>query len=270
MMNPFADRARAADSLLCVGLDSDMEQLAKLPLPPEDDPQVAFNRAIVEATADYVCAYKPNLAFYESRGAAGWRALTETMRLIPPEIPVIADAKRGDIGNTARHYAQALFEDLGASAVTVNPLLGHDSVRPFLEYADRVTFLLCHTSNPGAADFQLHGGATPLYRRIAEKAVEWNTNGNVGLVVGATYPDRLAEIRTLVGPRMPILCPGIGAQAGDVDAMRQAGDGDAGALIVNASRSILFAGSDAAFANAARAEAARLAHLLRPASSSMA
>lgn len=263
-MNPFARASAENASLLCVGLDTEMDRLAKYALDPALDPQVAFNQAIIGATQDLVCAYKPNLAFYESRGLAGWRALEETMALIPPEAPVIADAKRGDIGNTARHYAKALFEQLGAAAVTVNPLMGRDSVQPFLDYEDRMTFLLCHTSNPGAEDLQLHGEKGPLYVRIAQLAAEWNKHGNIGLVVGATYPERLRIVRGIVGPDMPILCPGVGSQGGEISATLEAGKGSGpGALIINASRSVLFASTGSDFVVAARAEAIRLRDAFR-------
>lgn len=262
-MNPFAHAAQESNSMLCVGLDTEMDRIRNLPLDPANDPQAEFNRAIVQATQDLVCAYKPNLAFYESRGAAGWSALEETLALIPPEVPVILDAKRGDIGNTARLYARALFEQLGGAAVTVNPLMGSDSVQPFLDYTDRITFLLCHTSNPGAEDLQLHGETKPLYIRIAELARDWNRHANVGLVVGATYPDRLKIVRDIVGPDMPILCPGVGSQGAEIEAMLKAGAGSGpGALIVNASRSVLYASSGPDFAEAARAEAVRLREVL--------
>jgi orotidine-5'-phosphate decarboxylase len=173
-----------------------------------------FNRGIIDATADLVCAYKPNLAFYEAFGLEGLVALEKTVKYIPEGIPVIGDAKRGDIGNTARRYAEALFSAFGFDAATLNPYLGYDSVEPFLEYPDKGVFILCRTSNPGALDFQaLRCGDVPLYEVVAQKAKEWDRYGNIGLVVGATYPEELRRIRQLC-PQMPLLIPGLGAQGG--------------------------------------------------------
>lgn len=250
----FNEKLRSAvtrnDSLLCVGLDTDAGKL-----PPGID-AASFNWAIIDATKDIVCAYKPNLAFYEVAGIDGLRALEETLAHIPADIPVIGDAKRGDIGNTAGYYARALFDTLGFDAATVNPYLGLDSVEPFTRYADRGVFLLCRTSNPSARDFQdLVTDGRPLYERVALKALEWNTNGNIGLVVGATYPDELGRIRGMC-PSMPLLVPGIGTQGGDLAAVVEQGVDEAGAgILVNVSRAVLYASGGTDFAEAARAAA---------------
>ncbi len=222
------------NSLVCVGLDPRPEKLA-----PGDD-LLGFNRRIIDATRDLVCAYKPNFAFYEAAGPQGLDALRRTVAYVHETtgVPVILDAKRGDIGSTAAAYARAAFEVWGADALTVNPYLGQDAVTPFTTYADRGVFLLCHTSNPGATDLQtLPCPSRPLYEIVAEKAVEWGT----GLVVGATYPEALARVRALA-PRQWILLPGIGAQGGDVKSALAAGLRDDGlGVVVNSSRGILYA-----------------------------
>jgi uridine monophosphate synthetase len=239
----LAEAARRNESLLCVGLDPRPERLA-----PGDD-LFSFNRRIVEATRDLVCAYKPNYAFYEAAGPAGLEALRCTVAYVhqTTDVPVILDAKRGDIGSTAAAYARAAFEVWGADALTVNPYLGGDSVTPFTAYTDRGVFLLCHTSNPGATDLQtlpvaVHGTAPcssrPLYEVVAEKAAAWGT----GLVVGATYPEALAHVRTLA-PQAWILLPGVGAQGGDLEAALGAGlRADGLGVVVNSSRGIIYAG----------------------------
>ena len=253
----FVAKLRAAsqanNSLVCVGLDpsptrTPLERIA------------AFNRAIIEATHDLVCAYKPNIAFYEAWGAPGLEALRETLAAIPSHIPVICDAKRNDIGNTAEAYAQALFETFGFDAATVNPYLGQDSLEPFLSYADKGVIVLCRTSNPGAADIQdlavaTESGLRPLFEVVAEKAKAWNSRGDVGLVVGATYPEELRRIRQLC-PEMPILIPGVGAQGGDLElAVRYGVDATGGGAIINSARGIIYASTGADFAIAARAAA---------------
>ena len=238
------------NSLLCVGLDPDPAKL-----PPGVD-VLTFNKAIIQATQHSVCAYKPNLAFYEALGADGWRILKETIDAVPPDIPVIADAKRGDIGNTAQAYATAIFEHLGCDAVTVSPYMGRDSLEPFLNYHDRGIFILCRTSNPGAADFQSlpvkgEDGEKPLFRVVAQKAHEWNSAGNVGLVVGGTFPEELRTIRQNY-PEMLLLVPGVGAQGGDLNTVLTSGAGYGGkGLIVNISRQILYASRGDDFASAA-------------------
>jgi len=243
-------------SLLCVGLDPDPARV------PRGDIG-GFLCSVVEATSDLVCAYKPNLAFYEQLGETGYAALRAVLKAIPDGIPVIADAKRGDVAHTAEAYAHAIFDELGFDAATVNPYLGGDAVAPFLARADRGVFIVCRTSNPGARDLQDlevtgPGGPRPLYRAVAELALQWNTHGNAGLVVGATYPEELRELRTLC-PDMPILVPGIGPQEGELERAVRAGlDADGGGIIVNASRQVLYAGQGRDAAAAARREAEAL------------
>ncbi len=260
-MGFFDKLERAAQrngSLLCVGLDPDPAQM------PVSD-VAAFNRAIIEATAELVCAYKPNLAFYEALGERGLAALRDTLAAIPPDIPVIADGKRNDIGNTAKAYARALFDELGVDAATVNPYLGGDAVEPFLEREEKAAFILCRTSNPGARDLQdlpvsAPGGgeARPLFEMVAEMARRWNSRGNVGLVVGATYPEELRRVRRLC-PEMTFLVPGVGAQGGDVAAVMGNGLDKAGrGLIINVSRQVLYASREKDFAVAAAGAARQL------------
>ncbi|MDI6858254.1 MAG: orotidine-5'-phosphate decarboxylase [Dehalococcoidia bacterium] len=244
-------------SLLCVGLDPDP---ALMPITDVAD----FNQAIIEATADLVCAYKPNLAFYEALGERGLLALHKTLAAIPEDIPVIGDGKRNDIGNTARAYAHALFDHWRFDAVTVNPYLGGDALEPFLERPDKVAFVLCRTSNPGARDLQdlpvTLGGSPPrpLFEAVAEAARRWNTRANVGLVVGATYPEELRRVREIC-PDMTFLVPGVGAQGGDVAAVMANGlDARGGGLIINVSRQVLYASKESDFAQAARRAAQAL------------
>lgn len=265
----FRERLRAASersgSLLCVGLDPDP---ARLPthLGPADDARtvLAFNRAIIEATADLVCAYKPNLGFYLAYGPAGVEALIETRRLIPAEIPVILDAKVGDLGNTSVAYARAYFDAWNFDAVTVHPYMGEDSLEPFLSRSDRAVFVLVKTSNPGSGDLQDlpvtdEGTTEPLYLRVAERARRWQGRyGTCGLVVGATYPRQLAEVRERC-PDLPILVPGVGAQGGDLTTTVQAGlDPAGGGLLINAARGVIYAGTGPDFAQAARRAAIEL------------
>ena len=240
-------------SLLCVGLDPEPSQM------PPGITIAEFNRAIIDATRDLVCAYKPNLAFYEAEGIDGLRALEETLRHMPADIPVIGDAKRGDIGNTARKYAQALFDSFGFDAATVNPYLGYDSVEPFISYPKKGVFLLCRTSNPSAKDFQdLKCDGTPLYELVAKKALDWNVHGNIGLVVGATFPQELERIRRLC-PTMPLLIPGVGSQGGDLPTVTRCGvDETGGNAIINVSRAVIYASKGPDFAEAARAAAETL------------
>jgi orotidine-5'-phosphate decarboxylase len=264
---PFMDRLRARwrdGTLLCVGLDPEPERLP--PVARRADlaaTLLAFNAAIVEATADLVCAYKPNAAFYDAHGPAGMEALIRTIALIherAPGVPVLLDAKRGDVANSGRLYARAVFDTCGADAVTVQPYQGADALAPFLERADRGVFVLCRTSNPGAGELQdLPVGDGPLYLRVARRVAEgWNARGNCGLVVGATWPDELRAVRA-AAPELPILLPGVGAQGGDLEAAVRAGVDRRGAgLLVSASRGVLYASSGADFAAAARREAMRL------------
>ncbi len=245
---------RAANSLVCVGLDTDP---AKIPahLGTGTDAVIAFNRAIVEATADLVQSYKLNLAFYESMGAAGHEVVRRTLDAIPSQVVTIGDAKRGDIGNTSLMYAKAMFEDFGFDATTVAPYMGHDSVEPFLRHEDRGVFVLALTSNKGSRDFQyLEVNGEPLYKQVVRTLVKWNEKRNMGLVVGATHPSELEEIRAMVGD-MPLLIPGLGAQGGDVELSVRAGttaDGMRG--VYNSSRGIIYASSGEDFADRARIE----------------
>lgn len=245
--------SRQNSSLLCIGLDPDPELIPGLDI-------FDFNRAIIDATYDLVCAYKPNLAFYEALGVDGIQLLVKTLEYIPKHIPIIADGKRGDIGNTARAYAKALFVTFGFDAATVNPYLGFDSVEPFISYQEKGIFILCRTSNPGALDFQnqLSSDGVPLYQLVARKAREWNTRGNIGLVVGATYPEELKAVRQLC-PDMPLLIPGIGPQGGDMASAVRYGTNEHGEnAIIVAARQVLYAASDKGFARAARTAAEQL------------
>ncbi|MGN6280251.1 orotidine-5'-phosphate decarboxylase [Frateuria sp.] len=246
-------------SLVCVGLDPEP---AKFPAPLRDTPEAVYTfcRAIVDATADLVCAYKPQIAHFAALGAEdALERLIAHIHDAHPGIPVILDAKRGDIGSTAQHYATEAFERYQADAVTLNPYLGRDSIQPFLDRADKGVILLCHTSNPGAADLQdlivesTDGERLPLYQHLARTiARDWNGNGNCALVTGATWPEQLAQVRALVGD-MPLLVPGIGAQGGDVEAvLRHGRTADGTGLMISSSRAILYAGNGEDFAQAAR------------------
>jgi orotidine-5'-phosphate decarboxylase len=257
-LEKLENASRKNRSLLCVGLDPDPKLL------PEKVAVLEFNRAIIEATADLVCAYKLNLAFYEALDDEGFHALRESIKHISEDIVVIADAKRGDIGNTARAYAQAIFENLNCDATTVNPYLGFDSVAPFIEYREKGVFILCRTSNEGARDFQSlrctePGTASrPLFEIVAQKASSWNAYGNIGLVVGATYPEELRLIRE-THPDTPLLIPGVGAQGGDLAlAVRYGVDARGERAIINSSRQIIYASRGKDFAPAARRAASSL------------
>lgn len=244
-------------SFLCVGLDPDPSRL------PAGVSVSEFLRQIIDATADLVCCYKPNLAFYEAMGREGFDALEALLRQIPRSIPVLGDAKRGDIGNTSEAYARAMFDHWGFDAVTVNPWGGADAVLPFIERRERGVFVWCRGSNPGSADFQdqlvqTASGARPVYELVAERAADWNSHGNVGLVAGATVPEQIARVRSLC-PDMLLLVPGVGAQGGDLEAaVAAARDAGGGGFLINASRQVLFAGDGENFAMAARTAATKL------------
>ncbi|OGO23104.1 MAG: orotidine 5'-phosphate decarboxylase [Chloroflexi bacterium RBG_16_50_9] len=244
-------------SLLCIGLDPDPA------LMPDSIGVLEFNKAIIDATADLVCAYKPNFAFYEAMGIDGLDALKHTRDYIGGAIPVIVDAKRGDIGNTAKAYAKSIFSYFNFDATTVNPYLGFDSIEPFIQYRDQGVFVLCRTSNAGARDFQslsckVDGGYKLLFEIVAEKVNSWNTYGNLGLVVGATYPEELKLIRQAF-PEMPLLIPGIGAQGGELARVVSYGiDATKQRTIINSSRQILYASKGRDFAEAARRAASEL------------
>jgi len=249
----LTNAAHANDSLLCVGLDPVQ---TRFPRPLADEPDVtraiaSFNAGVIAATSDLVCAYKPNLGFYLAYGAAGVAALEEIRRLIPAHIPIILDAKVGDIGSTAEAYATGYFDTWDFDAITVNPYLGEDSLAPFLSRRDRGVLVVCKTSNPGSADLQnltldANNGQQPLYLSVADRVAGWAERwpATLGLVVGATYPDELAEVRRRCLDT-PILLPGIGAQAGDLEASLQAGlDSHGLGLIVSASRAVTYASHD--------------------------
>ncbi|MFP6636895.1 MAG: orotidine-5'-phosphate decarboxylase [Dehalococcoidia bacterium] len=262
-MTSFSERldqaCEANRSLLCVGLDVDPERM------PVADP-LEFNRAIVDATAGLVCAYKPNLAFYEALGLPGLKALEGTVqyiRLNAPSVVIVGDAKRGDIGPSGAAYARAMFQVWDFDIVTVNAWGGHDTVEPFLEDPDRGVFIWCRGSNPGSADLQdlnVDGpeGVGPLYNHLARSAASWNQRGNVGLVMGATNPQQLADVRHLC-PDMPLLIPGVGAQGGDLEeAVRLGTDEHGRRALINSSRGIIYASNGQDFAQAAGRAAASL------------
>jgi orotidine-5'-phosphate decarboxylase len=238
------------DSLVCVGLDIDKEKMPKFLFESSKQPYLEFNKSITESTKDLVCAYKLNMAFYEVFGKEGFDLLEKTIKNIPKNIIIILDGKRNDIGNTAKKYAQSLFETYGADAVTVNPYLGIDGVKPFLEYKDKCSFILCRTSNPSAVDFQdFKSQGKPLYQMVAEKIKEWNKLGCCGAVVGATYPEELKTIRGILGDDIPLLIPGIGKQGGDVEKTVKYGSNNKHEMsIINSSREIIFAGDKEDFA----------------------
>ena len=241
----FNRRADAANSLLCVGLDSALERLPDR-FRSAEYPQFAFNQWIIEQTHEVVSAYKPNIAFYEARGAAGLHDLALTMvylREQHPDILTICDAKRADIGSTNLGYVAGILDHLGFDALTLNPYLGREALEPFLSRVDKGCIVLCRTSNPGAGEFQdLDVNGKPLWQIVAEQVRDqWNTHGNCMLVAGATYPDELRQIRTIVG-EMTLLVPGIGAQGGDIGKTVRAGlNADGKGMIINSSRGIIFA-----------------------------
>lgn len=244
ILDKYNRRVDAIDSLVCVGLDSEVE---KIPAKFSNDefPQFAFNRWIIDQTAEYTAAIKPNMAFYEARGARGWAELRMTMEYLRahhPEIVTICDAKRADIGNTNRGYVAAIFDEMGFDAVTLHPYLGREALAPFLERADKACIILCRTSNPGAGEFQdLDVDGRPLWQAVAEKVDhDWNSNGNCMLVVGATYPGEMRIIRS-IAPGVTFLVPGVGAQGGDVASVVAAGlDTNGRGLMISSSRGIIF------------------------------
>ncbi len=254
----FRQTLAARRSLLCVGLDPEM---AKLPAGLPHTPQglVQFCREIIAATTAYASAFKVNFAFFEGLGKSGWEALAQVAAALPDEAIKIADAKRGDIGNTARLYAAAVFRELPFDALTASPYLGEDAAEPFLADEMKGVFFLCRTSNPGSARVQLFPQQEqPLYLHVAREVMQWNRRGNAGLVVGATQPVELERVRREC-PALPFLIPGVGAQGGDLASAVQLGAGASGDLaVINASRTIMYAASDRHFAEAAAKEAERL------------
>lgn len=255
----FTDRlsaiCRERRSHICIGLDPVWDRLPDA-VKRDDDPILAFNRAIIDSTIDIAPVYKPNLAFYEALGLSGWTSLKKTIDYVNGRAIVLGDAKRGDIDNTAKAYAQAMFDALGVDACTISVYPGLDSAQPFLDRPDRGVFILCRTSNPSAPmlqDLQING--RPLYEHVARMALTWDINRNCGLVVGATYPRELSDIRA-IAKDLPFLIPGIGAQGGDLEASVTAGG--TGPFIINSSRSIIYADSGPRFADAARTAAIAL------------
>jgi len=247
------------NSLLCVGLDPDIELIPKFLL-QDADPLFTFLKEIIEVTREMAVAYKPNIAFYETLGISGWRLLEKVLEIIPSDTLLIADAKRADIGNSSRKYAELFFHTFNFDAITVSPYMGQDSIIPFMDFEDRGVFVLCLSSNKGSLDFQyLNIDAEPLYLRIARKVAEWNLrSGNCGLVVGATHPEDLGSIRD-AAPGLPFLIPGIGTQGGNLKTAVQFGTNqDAGCALINASRSILYASPETDFAEAAEEAATNL------------
>jgi orotidine-5'-phosphate decarboxylase len=263
---PFREQlARAAEtneSLVCVGLDVELAKLpAHLRSLPAEEALTVFLDGIIRATSDLVCCYKPNMAFYLSHGAAGWGVLLRLRALIPAHIPMLLDAKFGDVGSTSEAYARTAFDVVQADAVTVSPYVGGDGIAPFFARPEKTAFVLCKTSNPGSGDLQdvaLRDG-DPVFARMAAKIRGWGTaHGNVGAVVGATFPAQLTAVRATL-PDAPILLPGVGAQGGDLEGSVRAGlDASGAGLLVSASRSVLYASSGEDFADAARAETRRL------------
>jgi orotidine-5'-phosphate decarboxylase len=251
------------NSLLCIGLDSDFDRLPPQ-IKKQKEPLFEFSKAIADATYDLVCAYKPNSAFYEAHGAEGIAQLKKTCDYVKenyPEVPIILDAKRGDIGNTNEGYATFAFDYLGADAITVSPYLGGEALEAFLSRRSKGIIILCRTSNPGAGEFQdLETGGKKLYQIVAQKVHDnWNKNGNCLLVTGATYPEELAEIRQIVGNDMYFLVPGIGAQGGDIEKSVKAAVNKQGrGAIISTSREVIYAGSGTDFAQAARTKATEI------------
>ena len=254
------DRIKSKKSFLCVGLDPDIEKIPKHLLETED-PIFEFNKAIVDATLPYAIAYKPNVAFYESLGIYGWQALNKTIEYIPHEVFTIADAKRGDIGNTSNKYAEAFFKKMSFDAITLSPYMGQDSVTPFLNHKDKWAILLASTSNVGALDFQElmieNSGGQKVYEKVIEISSQWGSDQNLMYVVGATRVDTLTHIRKIL-PDHFLLIPGVGAQGGDLDMVCKYALNDSAGLLINSARSIIYADSTVDFAHHAGLVASRL------------
>lgn len=254
------DQIKKKKSYLCIGLDTDLEKIPKhlLSLP---DPVFEFNKQIIDATRDYCIAYKPNTAFYEALGSTGWQTLQKTLDYIPTDCLTIADAKRGDIGNTSALYAKAFFEKLKFDAITVAPYMGEDSVKPFLNFPGKWVILLIHTSNPGSIDIQqleTRDGRF-VYEEVIFASQRWTSADRMMYVVGATKADKIGTIRALA-PDHFFLVPGVGAQGGDLEAVSKAGLNSMGGLLVNSSRAIIYASAAENFADAARQEAIKVQH----------
>jgi orotidine-5'-phosphate decarboxylase len=250
------EQIKKKQSYLCVGLDTDLTKIPKHLLKAED-PIFEFNRQIIDATKDFCVAYKPNVAFYEALGPTGWASLKKTEAYIPNDIFSIADAKRGDIGNTSELYAKAFFEQMDFDSITVAPYMGKDSVTPFLKFKDKWVILLAHTSNEGSADFQLFGEPRKLYEEVIIKSQQWATPDQLMFVVGATRADKIGDIRKLA-PDNFFLVPGVGAQGGDLGEVSRFGLNRQCGLLVNSSRAIIYASAGEDFAEAARNEARKV------------
>jgi orotidine-5'-phosphate decarboxylase len=241
-------------SNLCVGLDPLIEKIPEF-LSEYEDPVLEFNTRVIEATQDVVCAYKLNTAFYEVLGEKAWSTFGETVARIPDDVYVIADCKRSDIGNSAKHYAQTFFDYFEVDAVTVNPYMGYDSLEPFLNYHDKDVYALVLTSNPGAQDFQFQEfGGRKLYEVVLEKISQWNKEQNIGAVVGATKTEQLSQIRSCY-PQIPLLIPGVGAQGGSIENVGEVANSNGAPVIVNVARDIIFAGNDEKFIDKVRKKA---------------
>lgn len=252
------EQIKSKQSFLCVGLDTDINRIPEFLL-KEEDPIFEFNKRIIEATQDLCVAYKPNLAFYESLGSAGIRSLEKTLDVIPDNIFSIADAKRGDIGNTSKMYAKAFFENMGFDSITVSPYMGHDAVTPYFEYAGKWAIILGITSNPGADDLErlkLESGEE-VYEKLLETASTWGNLDNTMFVVGATRPELMKKVRE-IAPDHFLLVPGVGAQGGDLKSIAEHGMNDHCGLLVNSSRGIIYASNGENFAERAREEAMKL------------
>lgn len=254
------DHIKSKKSFLCVGLDPDIEKIPKHLLETED-PIFEFNKAIVDATLPYAIAYKPNVAFYESLGIYGWQALKKTIEYIPHEVFTIADAKRGDIGNTSNKYAEAFFKKMSFDAITLSPYMGQDSVTPFLNHKDKWAILLASTSNVGALNFQEliieNSGGQKVYEKVIEISSQWGSDQNLMYVVGATRVNTLTHIRKII-PDHFLLIPGVGAQGGDLDMVCKYAMNDSAGLLINSARSIIYADSTVDFAHHAGLVASRL------------
>jgi orotidine-5'-phosphate decarboxylase len=255
----LVEQIRKKKSYLCVGLDTDPEKIPAHLLTAED-PVFEFNKQIIDATHPYCVAYKPNIAFYEALGTKGWESLQKTLNYIPDDIFTIADAKRGDIGNTSTLYAKAFFKEMDFDSITVAPYMGEDSVKPFLKFEDKWVILLGHTSNPGSSDFQLiesKVSGRKLYEDVILKAQQWGTPDQLMFVVGATHPEKIESIRALA-PDSFFLVPGIGAQGGDLEMVSRYGMNKDCGLLVNSARGIIYASREKDFASAAAKEAKQI------------
>ncbi len=263
------ERTSSLKTVLCVGLDTTLKNIPE-PLKNESNPLLSWNRSIIDATQDLACCYKPNLAFYLLNGKEGFDTLKETIEYAHQyNAPVILDAKFGDIGNTAEYYAKAAFETLNADAVTLNPYMGQETIAPFRKYKDKASFILCLTSNVSRVDFQTlqvpgdDVSETRLFHRVADKIRSWDMKQNLGAVIGATAPEELAKLRERLGASLPVLCPGVGAQGGDLEEVLWAGYSGPGSLLINVSRAIANASSGSYYAEASRREALMFVEQIR-------